>query len=181
MSFLSIPALCNKKIGTLFLPGKAIIFDLENNCMELGIAMQREDGLFYIPDTVKSGKEWNEGHSQGKEIAAMMAVAKREYAAHGLREEKTTKIKCDSTPREDMTFGTKKKRNLSTEARCEVANDSKNQMKRQAEIWYLRLCNSVPIKSVIRLIIEGLLPSATCKEPACDSCAKGKYLRNFTG
>lgn len=160
MSLLSIAALCNKKPGTKFLSFKAILFHVEKKSMTLRIAKQREDGLFYIPYSVTSEIEWNEGHCQGDEIAALMAVAKREYAGHDCRDENTS--------------GTQNTPNASADARCDIGNASKTESKRQSDISHLLLGHASPIKDVIRSIREGLLPRVTCKEPAYDSCAKRK-------
>ena len=54
MSLLSIPSLVNKNIAVLFLPGKAVLIDLEDNFAVLGYATQEEDGLFYIDDFQKT-------------------------------------------------------------------------------------------------------------------------------
>ena len=50
MSLLSVPALVNKGIGVLFLPGKALFIDLSDGMNILATAPQAEDGLFYISD-----------------------------------------------------------------------------------------------------------------------------------
>ena len=53
-SLLSVPALAKKNIAELFLPGRAILFDLEKNFKFLGQAAQNRDGLYYIDDQQES-------------------------------------------------------------------------------------------------------------------------------
>lgn len=50
MSLMSVPALVEKGIGVLFLPGFAVMFDLEDSDHVLGFAKQNTDGLFYVAD-----------------------------------------------------------------------------------------------------------------------------------
>lgn len=50
MSLLSIPALAQRNIATLFLPGIALMFDLKNKMTILGQACLHGDGLYYIGD-----------------------------------------------------------------------------------------------------------------------------------
>ena len=50
MSLISIPSVVKKNIVQLFLPGIAILFDLEDEYLILGYASQDENGLFYIDD-----------------------------------------------------------------------------------------------------------------------------------
>ena len=53
MTMLSVPALLEKMIGVLFLPGKALFIYFEDEMKILGTAAQAEDGLFYISDQQK--------------------------------------------------------------------------------------------------------------------------------
>ena len=50
MSLLSVPSLVDKNIGVIFLPGKAVLIDLEDQNSILGYGTQDSDGLFYISD-----------------------------------------------------------------------------------------------------------------------------------
>lgn len=76
MSLLSIPSLVNKNVAVLFMPGKAVLIDLEDNFSVLGYATQEDDGLFYIDDHQNSVPAFNSRSNQfGK---AMMAVVIQE-------------------------------------------------------------------------------------------------------
>lgn len=50
MSLLSVPALTKKDIAVLFLPDKAILFDIQDNNTVLGYAKRADDDLYYIND-----------------------------------------------------------------------------------------------------------------------------------
>lgn len=47
---LSVPALVNKGILVLFVQGKAVMSDVEDNITMPGFALRHKDGLFYIGD-----------------------------------------------------------------------------------------------------------------------------------
>lgn len=49
-SLLSVPALVQKEIAVLFVPGKAMFIDLLYNNSMIGYAKHRADGLFFIAD-----------------------------------------------------------------------------------------------------------------------------------
>ena len=49
MILLSVPALVRKNIGVMFLLGKTMLIDLEDNEAIPGDASQDKDGLSYIP------------------------------------------------------------------------------------------------------------------------------------
>lgn len=48
VSLLSVPALVDKNIGVIFLPGQGLLVDLENDFKILGFAHLKTDGLSYI-------------------------------------------------------------------------------------------------------------------------------------
>ena len=75
MSLISIPVLVQKKIATLFLPGKALLIDLEDNLNILGMAYQGDEGMFYITDEHKSVS--GTMAIKDKKLRAMMAVVKK--------------------------------------------------------------------------------------------------------
>lgn len=50
MSLLSVPSLVQKNIGLMFMPRRAVLFDLLDDMATLGYAEQDDDGLFYIAD-----------------------------------------------------------------------------------------------------------------------------------
>lgn len=55
MIVVSVPASVKKNISTLFLPCKAVNFDLENRNAVLGCALQSDhDGLFYFGEDERS-------------------------------------------------------------------------------------------------------------------------------
>lgn len=73
-SLLSVPALVSKNIAVLFIPGKAVLIDLDDDNNVLGYANQNSDGLFYISEddrksnrSDKKPRHWN---------TAMMAKVK---------------------------------------------------------------------------------------------------------
>ena len=74
MSLLSVPSLVNKNIAVMFLPGKAILIDLEDNYSILGYAEQEEDGLFYMDDFQKEVPP--SPASLSTSIKSMMAIVK---------------------------------------------------------------------------------------------------------
>lgn len=52
MSLISLSTLVKKNISVLFVPVKAVLFDMDNGMPILGHAEQDEAGLFYIPDVL---------------------------------------------------------------------------------------------------------------------------------
>lgn len=73
MSLLSVPALVRKKIGVMFLPGKAVFIGLEDDFCILAEAFQDKDGLFYIPDDETDRRAMK---SSDKCVSSMVAIAR---------------------------------------------------------------------------------------------------------
>ena len=75
MSLLSIPSLVKKIIAVFFLPGKAILIDLEDEYSILGYATQDKDGLFYIDENQSDVPTFDTNTTFP--FKAMMAVVKK--------------------------------------------------------------------------------------------------------
>ena len=76
VSLLSVPALVNKGIAVLFMPGKAVLIDTNNNMNVLGYSKQSPDGLFYSEDDQdKVPVKKSRGHASA--FRAMMALAEK--------------------------------------------------------------------------------------------------------
>lgn len=75
-SLLSVPALINKNISVVFLPRKALLFDLEHNLSILGIERQDDDGLFYIDDDESQATNRSANKVTIKEKVIIAKVAK---------------------------------------------------------------------------------------------------------
>ena len=78
MSLLSIPALVRKNIGVLFIPGKAVLIDLENNFCVLGCGRKGVDGLFYIPER-QSGGDACMTTRDSTRVSAMLSIARKHH------------------------------------------------------------------------------------------------------
>lgn len=98
ISLLSVPALVNKNIAVMFLPGAGFLVDLEDDCSILGTFEQDEDGLFYISDNQKSVPAGKNASTESG-FTAMIAIAKKyTVLATGKPEpEKTKPTKVKST------------------------------------------------------------------------------------
>lgn len=79
MAMLSVPALVKKNSATLFLPGKALFMDLEEDLNILITAVQEEDGLFYISDQQDSVPKVPKTYYHA--MRSMMAIAKAQHGS----------------------------------------------------------------------------------------------------
>lgn len=84
-SLLSIPALAKKDIATLFLPGRAIMFDLMDNFKMIGQATQDRDGLYYITDFQDRDQE-PLSNSEIEGVSAMRAFVERTATSNSTEE-----------------------------------------------------------------------------------------------
>lgn len=152
-SLLSVPALVNKNISVLFLPGQALLVDLEDDYRILGRASQSDDGLFYIPDHQVSDSPKQSANSTLEK--SMMAIVRRESKPHA-------------------------KKNDSSLPTVEIKPDERRSSD-QVDLWHNRLGHVTSVENVRKLVKEGELPHVECSMPDCRSCAKGKYRNRFSG
>lgn len=92
MSLLSIPSLVKKNIAVIFLPWKAILIGLEDECAALAYARMDKDGLFCIDDYQNSVTELDK--STDVPFKAMMALVKRYLSK--LRNVSKNKVEADA-------------------------------------------------------------------------------------
>lgn len=76
ISFLSIPSLVNENVASLFLPGKAVLIDLEDDLSMLGYLKNEEYGLFYIENFSDSVRKFDTSLKSFHK--AMMFLVKQE-------------------------------------------------------------------------------------------------------
>ena len=164
MSLLSIPSLVKKNIAVLFLPGKALFIDLEDDNSILGYGTQDDDGLFYVEDNQEQVPVFDS--SQGPSVKSMMAMIKDHGPFEvGTGDDQATDESSeseDSSEEEDVTM-----------SRKEVNMNSKR--------WHDRLGHAKSVKEISTLVRDGQLPHISCRKIDCESCAKGKYRRKFKG
>lgn len=164
MSLLSIPSLVNKNIAVLFLPGKALFIDLEDNNSILGYGTQDEDGLFYVEDNQEQVPVFDS--SQGPSNTSMMAIIKD----HGPFEIDTDdEQETDESSKSDESSDTEDKKM------------SRKQAKINSQRWHNRLGHAKSVKEISKLVRNGQLPHISCRKIDCEDCAKGKYRRKFQG
>lgn len=158
-SLLSVPALVRKGIAVLFVPGKAILVDVENDYQVLGTASQQRDGMFYISDDGSTDAQVDNGEHD----TALMAIV-RDHC-NGVRKQECSQINGTKSP---QAKGMKKSRNSSCAAD-------------PAKIWHLRLGHALPVKVIRSRLANGNLPPPTCFQTDCMVCSKSKHRRMFKG
>ena len=165
ISLLSVPALVNKGIGVIFLPGKAMFVDLQDNMKVLATASQAEDGLFYISDqqdSVPAVPKTNQ-----PVLRAMMAIAKEHASSPHDTETQSVSELAENTETSDSRDQSE------TKQPCKKSD--------YATTWHLRLGHAMPVRAVIRHLKSGALPPPKCQQTDCRVCARGKYRKRFDG
>ena len=172
MSLLSVPALVRKNIGVAFLPGKAILIDLEDDYKILGQATQDKDGLFFIGDDQE--KDNAKLLKADNRVTAMVSVAKKSYCGGAPQSDGQESLESNSESDKDKVEEPKTDKD-------KKKTDQPNQQKDLAKLWHLRLGHALPLRAVTRHVRDGLLPHVECASVDCESCAKGKFKRSFQG
>ena len=165
ISLLSVPALVNKGIGVIFLPGKALFVDLKDNMEVLATAPQAEDGLFYISDQQDSVPTVST--TPTADFKAMMAIAKEHAPSpHDTGTEEVSEL-AETTEPSDL------RDHEETIQPCKKGD--------HAKLWHLRLGHAMPVRAVVRQLKSGALPPPKCQQTDCRVCARGKYRKRFDG
>lgn len=76
LSLLSVPALVNKEIAVIFVPGQALLVDLQDDFRTIATAVQDQDGLFYIADRQETVPDIP-GRNMDGTVRAMMAITRK--------------------------------------------------------------------------------------------------------
>ena len=162
MSLLSIPALVRKNIGVLFIPGKAVLVDLENNLYVLGCGRQGVDGLFYIPER-QSGGDACMTTRDSTRVSTMLSIARKHHdtVESGLFEggDRTSTVQSRSGAggEAENTF-------VSNTEGKEKKQDSKKTTD-STKLWRLRLGHAISLRAVATFVQNGFLPHV------CDAVA----------
>ena len=78
MSLLPVPSLVRKDIGVLFMPKKAVLFDLLDDMSILVYAEQDQEGLFYISDDSQTmGSPIPRAHQE--KVSALVAIVRQRF------------------------------------------------------------------------------------------------------
>lgn len=165
MSMLSVPALVKKNIASLFLPGKALFIDLEDDMKVIGTAAQADDGLFYIADRQEAVPEVPASDTYA--IRGMMAIAKEHVQSC---DDYETEMDVESGSKDEVT---------ETDEQDQHGQDVCKED--PAKLWHLRLGHAVAVRAVRSHIKKGLLPQPKCPDNTCEYCTRGKYRRKFDG
>lgn len=185
MSLLSVQSLAKKNIATLFMPGKALLMDLEDNMKILGRGLQDADGQFYIDDQ-QNGPLVVLKRTERANIVTVTAVARAHYAAT------KTEVETASSPlpifkvsgrhktifpvMESATTLAKNKSNLPNGMKTNSVNFFEEE-----RVLHLRLGRALLLRSVKGYIAKSLLSRVVPTGKECEPCSKGKYRHRFGG
>lgn len=209
-SLLSVPALVNKDIAVLFVPGKALFIDMLQGNTVIGYAKQRPDGLFYIPDKQHSIDVNTSGDD--KTVRAMMATARvvnrteaeSESATDGQSSKPAySEGKSEQTCDEDKANRDGAETKESTDSETTASSGTSNQINsvsnfdgemddqpsglsardkaEQSRVWHLRLGHVLNVRQIRRHITDVSLPLVKPKRSDCEACLRAKYRKAYSG
>ena len=150
-SLLSIPALVEKGIAAVFIPGKALLVDLQNEFKIIGVGIQRINGLFYISDDGSIDKSPYEMKTNQQTDRALMAIVKDNLNVRS----------------QDQVMSS--------------ANKTQPCTTDPAKIWHLRFGHAMSIKTIRQRLASNTLPKPDCFRSDCTICTRAKQRREFKG
>lgn len=183
MSLLSVPSLVQKNIGLIFMPRRAVLFDLLDDMATLCYAEQDIDGLFYIGNDCESIPP-SFSRADERQLSAMMAVVRRKFMTKPptcVPDELNDDGDCSLENSEEDEIDSDSPTVLTRDDNISKGNKPPKARDEIVKTWYLRLGHDLPLKAVARHVTDVLLPHVSCTSVDCDICLKGEFKRRFAG
>lgn len=187
MSLLSVPALVQKGVSVLFVPGKALMVDTDNEFTIIGKSRQGTDGLYCISsklDGASQGGREKLSHAE----SAMVALARANIV--GPKQPQPEDSDDKGTGDEDSEFDEREdaEEKGGDHEQAGMTATKKNEPRQQsfcstnsAKLWHLRLGHAAPMKLIRRELKSGGLHKPSCTHTDCITGAKGKFRRSYKG
>lgn len=201
LSLLSVPALTKKDIAVLFLPGKAILFDIKDNNSVLGYAKQGSNDLYYIDDNRDEFPVDVTGETS--HVRAFMAVTTTvqstgRYSTESndstivfQDEDYESEIESDTetdSESQSIEFASSEtdsdNEELSSEEESSGSeNDdaTENSLSASSNLWHLRLGHAWNRTELQRHVKGGFFPKITKHPDGCEVCVKAKFRKRHKG
>lgn len=201
MSLLSVPALAKKEIAVLFLPDKAILFDLKDNNTVLGYAKRANDDIYYINDNqdeipvditgenstvrafmaVATNKENPNDTSTDSENSTILSHDEKYYSESEPGYESNSE--CESVEFTNSETTSESEENLTDDESSisKIIKPTESNLSTSSTLWHIRLGHVLNQTELQKYVNAGILPKVTKTSNHCEVCFKSKFRKQYKG